>query len=96
MPRGPSPAPFLGDSSVELVEDLGSVVDNLATDSQRLLVSNWQRRREIRLRRGELSPDGYYRDCFDYEALGTVLLEPFASGPRLWRFPDSTTGRTSR
>ena len=65
---------------MELVEDLGSVVDNLAADSQRLLVSSWHRRREIRLRRGELSPDGYYRDCLDYDALGTVLLEPFAVG----------------
>ena len=89
-----------------LVEDLGSVVDNLAADSQRLLVSidgpdaagkttlarglastlqtpvvmvsvdSWHRRREIRWRRGEMSPDGYYRDSFDYDVLRKGLFVP--------------------
>lgn len=34
----------------------------------------------IRLRRGSLSPQGYYRDSFDYGALAAGLLGPFTSG----------------
>ena len=36
--------------------------------------------RELRYRRGADSPEGYFLDSFDYEALRTLLLEPL--GPR--------------
>jgi uridine kinase len=35
-----------------------------------------------RRRRGSLSPDSYYRDSFDYDALTERLLRPFAEGAR--------------
>jgi uridine kinase len=35
---------------------------------------------EVRRRRGNLSADGYYRDCFDYQALVDRLLLPFRAG----------------
>lgn len=34
----------------------------------------------VRRRRGEFSPDGYYRDAFDYMAIVDELLEPFRAG----------------
>ena len=34
----------------------------------------------VRRRRGELSPEGYYRDAFDCRTLVDDLLEPFAAG----------------
>ena len=34
----------------------------------------------VRRRRGELSPDGYYLDAFDYMAIVDELLEPFRAG----------------
>ena len=34
----------------------------------------------VRRRRGELSPDGYYQDAFDYMAMVGELLEPFSAG----------------
>lgn len=34
----------------------------------------------VRRRRGELSPDGYYQDAFDYMAIVDELLEPFRAG----------------
>lgn len=36
--------------------------------------------REARYVRGELSPEGYYRDSFDLPALVAERLQPFASG----------------
>jgi uridine kinase len=36
--------------------------------------------RDVRRRRGALSPEGYYRDCFDYPAFGDRLLRPFLAG----------------
>jgi uridine kinase len=36
--------------------------------------------RELRYRRGPNSPEGYFLDSFDYEALRTLLLEPLGPG----------------
>jgi uridine kinase len=46
----------------------------------RASIDGFHRPREHRLRRGSLSPEGYYRDSFDYEGLRRLLLEPFRSG----------------
>lgn len=45
-------------------------------------VDGWHRPRTSRLRRGGESPEGYYRDSFDYPSLTTKLLDPFARGAR--------------
>ena len=36
--------------------------------------------RELRYRRGPDSPEGYFLDSFDYEAVRTLLLEPLGPG----------------
>lgn len=35
---------------------------------------------EVRRPRGDLSPEGYYRDSFDHQSLVGDLLDPFAAG----------------
>lgn len=48
----------------------------------RASIDGFHHPREHRLRRGSLSPEGYYRDSFDNEGLRRLLLEPFRSGER--------------
>jgi uridine kinase len=48
----------------------------------RASVDGFHRPRRVRHRRGALSPEGYYRDSFDQEALERELLRPFATGAR--------------
>ena len=43
-------------------------------------VDGWHNPREVRLRRGAESAEGYYLDSFDHEALVRECLEPFGSG----------------
>ena len=43
-------------------------------------LDGWHNRREVRLRRGAESAEGYYRDSFDSGALVRECLGPFASG----------------
>lgn len=46
----------------------------------RASVDGFHHPRAHRQRRGPLSAEGYYRDCFDYASLRHLLLEPFRSG----------------
>jgi len=43
-------------------------------------IDSWHHPREVRMRRGDESPEGYYLDSFDYDALVRECLDPFASG----------------
>lgn len=46
----------------------------------RASIDGFHRPREVRVRRGELSPVGYYYDSFDYLTLTEQLLRPFRTG----------------
>ncbi|MEZ0448417.1 uridine kinase [Cellulomonas sp. ICMP 17802] len=46
----------------------------------RVGVDGFHRPREERYRRGRHSPEGYWTDAYDYDALRTEVLEPFAPG----------------
>ncbi len=46
----------------------------------RASIDGFHRPREERYRRGELSPEGYYRDSFDLARLCSVLLDPLGPG----------------
>jgi uridine kinase len=43
-------------------------------------VDGFHRARQVRLRRGSLSPEGYYEDAFDYDAVREWLLQPLGPG----------------
>lgn len=43
-------------------------------------IDGWHNPRHLRMRRGELSPEGYVLDSFDLDALMSECLTPFRSG----------------
>lgn len=50
----------------------------------RATIDGFHRPRELRYRRGEMSPEGYYHDSFDHETLVADCLAPFRDGaPRI-------------
>lgn len=58
----------------------GAVAERLSRPTIRASVDGWHNPRQWRLRRGDESPEGYYRDSFDLDALQRDLLTPFRSG----------------
>ena len=57
-----------------------SLVKNLRVPSVRASIDGFHRPREVRIKRGELSSVGYFRDSFDYPTLTDQLLLPFRTG----------------
>ncbi len=64
---------MLADELVQLLEDRGRAV-------LRASIDGFHRTRDERYRRGLDSPEGYYYDSFDYEALRSLLLLPLGPG----------------
>jgi uridine kinase len=58
----------------------GRLEDALENRALRVCADRFSRPRAQRYQRGELSPDGYYHDSFDYPALRGELLLPFLGG----------------
>lgn len=56
------------------------VADLLARPAVCASVDGWHHPRQVRLRRGSESPEGYYMDSFDLDALVGDLLTPFHRG----------------
>lgn len=56
------------------------VAGSLARPAICASVDGWHHPREVRLRRGSESPEGYYLDSFNLEALVDDLLTPFRRG----------------
>ena len=73
-----------------LADELAPFVEARGRPALRASVDDFHRPRDARYRRGELSPEGFYRDTFDYDAVRAMLLDPL--GPhgdrrartRLW------------
>jgi len=63
----------LGDELAALIQATGRPVIRASVDG-------FHRPRVARLTRGTESPEGYYRDSFDYPALHEVLLTPLGPG----------------
>jgi len=57
-----------------------TLVRHLLRPAVHASIDSWHHPREVRLRRGDESPEGYYLDSFDYDALVRECLNPFASG----------------
>ena len=69
----------LADELVQPLRELGRTVIRASVDG-------FHKPRVERYRRGELSPEGYYHDSFDHNALISDLLEPLGpSGDRQYR-----------
>ena len=66
----------LADELVKPLQQSGRCVIRASADS-------FQNPRAIRRQRGEFSPEGFYRDSYNYAALETCLLEPLGPGGNL-------------
>lgn len=62
-----------------LADDLARVLAG-RREVIRVSVDDFHRPAEIRLRRGPLSPEGYYRDAFDHDTLRDRVLRPLGPG----------------
>ena len=69
-----------------LAEELGPLVEARGRPVIRASLDGFHRPRSERYRRGRDSPEGYYLDSFDYEALRAGLLVPIGpEGDRRYR-----------
>jgi len=61
-------------------DHLAAAFERAGRTAFRASIDGFQRPREERYRAGRLSPEGYYRDAFDYSLFRRVLIEPFRLG----------------
>ncbi len=69
-----------GAGKTTLADELAPLVAARDRPVLRASVDDFHRPRDDRYRRGELSPEGFFLDTFDYEAVRTLLLEPLGPG----------------
>src|ERR671936_3199905 len=62
-----------------LADELAAVLRGRGREVIRASIDGFLRPRAERYRRGELSPEGYYHDSFDYAALRETIGEALAS-----------------
>lgn len=61
-------------------DELGSALEALGRPVIRSSVDGFHRPRAARYALGPTSPEGYYRDSYDYDQLRSALLEPLGPG----------------
>jgi uridine kinase len=66
-----------------LADELARLLERRHVHVVRASIDGFHRPRAERLARGPESPEGYYRDSFDYPALRAVLLDPLRPGGSL-------------
>ncbi|HEX7590519.1 MAG TPA: hypothetical protein VF375_01070 [Candidatus Limnocylindrales bacterium] len=66
-----------------LADELAPILERSARPIIRASIDGFHRRRAERIARGPDSPEGYYRDSFDYPALRAALLHPLGPGGNL-------------
>src|SRR5919201_5401716 len=59
-----------------LADELAAVLRGRGREVIRASIDGFHRPRAERYRRGELSPEGYYHDSFDYNAVREAILGP--------------------
>ena len=69
-----------GAGKTTLAEELVDSVRSLGRPVIRASVDGFHNPRSVRYRLGRNSPEGYFRDSFNYAALTTVLLAPLGPG----------------
>jgi uridine kinase len=66
-----------------LAEELAELLRSRGRPVIRASIDGFHNPREVRHKRGAMSPEGYYRDSFNYDALRSLLLEPLGPGGNL-------------
>jgi uridine kinase len=69
-----------GAGKTTLADELAAAVRDLGRSVIRASVDSFHNPRAIRHRRGRTSPDGFFRDSYDYALLRRVLLDPLSPG----------------
>lgn len=69
-----------GAGKTRFADDLAVAFQRAGFTAFRASIDDFHQPREHRYRTGRYSPEGYYRDAFDYSVLRRVLLEPFRMG----------------
>ena len=63
-----------------LADELAPLIARSGRPVIRASIDGFHRPRQARIARGPESPEGYFRDSFDYPALWAVLLDPLGPG----------------
>lgn len=63
-----------------LADELARALSGLRRPAIRLSIDGFHRPEKERRRRGSLSPEGYFLDSFDYDALRRLALDPLGPG----------------
>jgi uridine kinase len=71
---------FTASGKTTLANELAAIVNVAGRPAIRASADDFHRADEERHRRGRYSPEGYYEDSFDYDALVRLLLAPLGSG----------------
>lgn len=66
-----------GGGTSGFADDLAEVFREIGKDTFRAAIRGFHRPRNARTRYGPETPEGYYRDSYDYVTLRRVLLDPF-------------------
>lgn len=69
-----------GAGKTHLADELAGALRSDGTEVLRASVDGFHHPPEVRYRRGRGSPEGFYRDSYDLEALRRLLLEPVRRG----------------
>jgi len=80
LPGGRVLVAFDGPDAAGKTTLAGAVAGHVSRPTLCASGDGWHNPRDVRLRRGAESPEGYYRDSFDLDALQRDLLTPFCSG----------------
>ncbi len=84
-----TPAPYVVRVAIDGVDGAGkttfadALVPFLETSGREVIrasVDGFHQPKELRYRLGRSSPEGFYRDSYDYEGLKDVLLDPLSLG----------------
>jgi uridine kinase len=75
-----------GSGKTVLAAELASLLRGRGRPAVQVSIDDFHHVREIRYRRGRDSPEGFWRDSYDYDRFHAFVLEPFApGGDRLYR-----------
>lgn len=69
-----------GAGKTRFADHLAAVFAEDGSPVLRATLDDFHRPRSERYRRGRSSPEGFYRDSYDYDAFRRLLIEPFRTG----------------